>query len=338
MVRIRKFVSDHKAWTSGMVFLAALLLLEQHVLLEGLKRHPSSNLPVWTAVFSGRITSEILIVGSSRAKTHYDCGVLQKRTGMSCFNAGLDGSRIGVQLAQLRVFLKRNRRPRLVVIDIDRNTARGVRPPFKLKEVFDPVQYLPFLHEPEVFRAFCELKPDDCWKHRWIPMYSAAVYGQVFIKRSLSGLFFESQGLQNTVPGIPLNFKTWTDSYERGYHLPEKPFEDLLDPEGTALLVEMIRELRGRGIPVIVVHSPEFKVLQQRLLNYRGLLNDLRRQAEDAGAVFWDFTRISINDNPRCFKDSRHLNTPGALLFSELLARRLEGFLRKTAAPAVPKI
>jgi hypothetical protein len=63
------------------------------------------------------VKSDILIFGSSRAVQHYDPFIIEKMTGLSTFNVGLDGQSIIYQKAILEVILTRHQ-PKLIVLEL----------------------------------------------------------------------------------------------------------------------------------------------------------------------------------------------------------------------------
>ena len=122
---------------------------------HGLRQLRAGTFGVWNRIVTGRVGTDIVVSGSSRALNHYDPRVLAQATGLTAFNIGLNGSQTDMQLARLRVYLRHNRRPRLLIHNLDLFSLQ-VSP----GEVFDPAQYLPYLDEPALQQALVRIDAD----------------------------------------------------------------------------------------------------------------------------------------------------------------------------------
>src|SRR5215204_5648435 len=80
---------------------AALYVTHQSV-DAGLRRIKTSHFGVFNKIVSGDINAEVLITGSSRALAHYDARIVQRSTGYTTFNIGVNGSQTDMQLAVLK--------------------------------------------------------------------------------------------------------------------------------------------------------------------------------------------------------------------------------------------
>ena len=61
------------------------------VVTLGLLQARTGEFGVWNKIIEGKIDADILIAGSSRARSHYDPRIIQEKTGRSAFNIGLNG-------------------------------------------------------------------------------------------------------------------------------------------------------------------------------------------------------------------------------------------------------
>jgi hypothetical protein len=69
-----------------------------------LKKDNSCNNNTWHKIYNGKLNSEIIILGTSRAESHYDTEVIRKITGLKTYNLGLSGTHY--DLLKIRVNLK----------------------------------------------------------------------------------------------------------------------------------------------------------------------------------------------------------------------------------------
>jgi hypothetical protein len=68
---------------------AALAHAVNALLLHGLRRRRAGDYGVWNAVVQGRLGTNVIVIGSSRALMDVNCDALTARLGLSCFNLGL---------------------------------------------------------------------------------------------------------------------------------------------------------------------------------------------------------------------------------------------------------
>lgn len=326
--RLRSFFSVHRLWVGWLCLLYVFALGEHLLLLEGYKKSRDLNAELWLEVSSGKIDADVLILGSSRALLHYDCRVLEKAFfGKSCYTAGMDGGFVRSQLALLKVYLKYNKAPEIAIVDTDRivlnRAGRETVPP-----LYNPAQYLPYLHEQAVRRFFCAAEP-SCRQLRWIPLYSVAFYGKAFWQPALMSFITPHAPMRER--GFYPDYKKWDESFDVFKSQHRAGVFDAIDTEGLKTLQQIFDELKARGTRVVAVHSPEYYDLQKITINYLQAADTLRSFAARNHVLYWDFTSLRINRQTRYFKNSRHLNFDGAQIFSNLLAKRLQQHFKTTA-------
>ena len=114
---------------------AAICFAVDKMALAGLRRVKTCGFGVSNKLFEGRINADVVISGSSRALVHYDPRVIQAVVGCSAFNIGLNGSQTDMQVAVLSAYLKHNKKPSVVLHNLDSFSFVATR------EVFDPAQF-----------------------------------------------------------------------------------------------------------------------------------------------------------------------------------------------------
>ena len=73
------------------------------------------------------------------------------------FNIGRNGSQTDMQLAFLKTYLKNNSKPKLIIHNLDLYSFQTS------KEIYDPVQYMPYLDQTPIYEAIRRIYP-DAWK------------------------------------------------------------------------------------------------------------------------------------------------------------------------------
>lgn len=294
---------------------------------HGLRQIRTGRFGVWNRIVRGAVGADIVVSGSSRALNHYDPRVLARATGLSAFNIGLNGSQTDMQLARLRVYLRHNRRPRLLIHNLDHFSLQA-----SPGEVFDPAQYLPYLDEPALQEALAGIDR-DAWKWR-LPLYGYAVEDMRFTW--LKGLAAAAgwQPAEDHAEGFLPQRRTWSDEFERWRARAPAGTLVPVHPAGVAALEELMRLCRQHSVPLLLVYSPEYVAVQQQTLNRATIFARFAELAQRHGATLWDYSDHPLSREASRFVNSQHLNAAGAQAFSEDLGARLAAWPALLTSPA----
>ena len=298
---------------------AMMALLLNAVVDRGLRRITTSTFGVFNQIVGGKINADILISGSSRALAHYDPRVIEARTGLSTFNIGLNGSQTDMQLARLKTYLQHNRKPRLVIYNLDVFSLQITH-----DGVYDSGQYIPYLREPEIYSALVGINP-EIWKARLIPLYGYAVEDpRLNWLRGLAA-FLGWMPVEDHFRGFKPGHGSWTEDFDRFKSRHPQGVRIEVEQAGINQLQELIRLCKGNGVPLLLVYSPEY-IEMQRLTSNRTQVFEWFYALRDRFDVdLWDYSGSSISAGRYNFYNSQHLNAEGARAFSENLAATLGG-------------
>ena len=83
--------------------------------LKSSKTHANREYPVWNDLYDGKINTNVLVMGSSRAWRHIDPKVIKDSLGLSAYNIGMDGQHLPMQLSRYQTFLKYNKQPKIII-------------------------------------------------------------------------------------------------------------------------------------------------------------------------------------------------------------------------------
>lgn len=284
----------------------------------GLRKIKVSKFGALNDVMSGKVNSEIIITGSSRALSHYDPRVVQNLTGRSAYNIGMNASQIDFELVILKTYLKHNNKPKLVIQNLDlfsfETTKKG--------DLYDPGYYLPYLNDPELYGFFHQMVP-DAWKCKYIPLYGYAVEDMRFTW--IWGLLgcCDIQGRQDYYLGFNPRAGTWNEDFEHFRLTNPNGVRYVIDPIGVRSLEEIISLCRRTGIEIILVYSPEYIEMQSLETNREEIMARFHEISERFNVPFWDYSGSELSRQRNLFNNSEHLNAIGADLFSQDLGRRL---------------
>jgi hypothetical protein len=314
-----------------LVFLAlvATVLTALDQLIDGgLRRITTAKYGSLNRIMAGRVGTEIIISGSSRAAFHYDSRKISEITGRSTYNIGMIGARIDVQLGLLKAYLKHNRPPRVVLLNLETSTFTMT----PKGEITDPGLFAPHLYEDELYQPLLKVDP-AVWKWRHIPLYVYAVEDQRFVWARGLGAWFGLQGPETFHDGFNPNFERWgADFYSfRAYAQEGRTYP--LDPAAVATLTELMRVCTERGIELFLVLSPEFHEAQSIVRNRAEIFAVFHRLSTEFKVTFWDYSDSPLSRERDNFYSSQHLNADGATLFSADLARRLKSHSAVRSSP-----
>lgn len=245
-------------------------------------------------------TADLLILGSSRARNHYNPEILEDSLGMSCYNAGRSGCFLVYQSAQLDLILDRYT-PKAILLEVtpyDMEAGEGD---------YDRLSgLLPYQHHPsfkKVIRKKSVWEPYKCWSE--IYPYNSLVLKMV--KNLKDRGEFKANGFQ------PL-YGVWNDSIG-SYGEHEKP----IDKHKTEEMVHIIHVCREKGIKLTMVTSPMFARCRttQTLLLTDSLCNTYHIR-------YYSFLNEPAYEDNKLYHTSDHLNDKGAEIFSKHIAHLLK--------------
>lgn len=298
----------------GLLALAAIGL--DRTFSFGLRRIKTSEFGASNAVLSGQVNAQIVISGSSRALVHYDPRIIEHVTGLSAYNLGRNAAQTDMQWAFLKAYLEHNAKPKLVIHNLDPYSFVLTR------EVFDPGQYLPYLHDDEIYRPLCQIDP-SVWKWKYVPLYGYAVEDMRFTWiTALKGLAGFNPP-EDYFRGYNPRHLTWTGDFER-YRAGNSAGVDIaIQPDAVKLLQDLITTCQNQGIRVILVFAPEYIEMQSLTRNRGQIFRRFSEIADQFHVPFWDYSGSDLCRRRELFYNSQHMNQEGASLFSSELAERL---------------
>ena len=308
--------------TCFFALIAVLACSANAIIGLGLRRLTTTHYGSWNAVMQGKVNADIVISGSSRAAYHYDPRIIEAVTGHRAFNLGRNGSQTDIQLAVLNAYLEHNRKPLVVIHNLD---AFSFVP---TTEIYDPALYVPYLSDPELYRSLTAIDP-NLRKSRYIPLYGYVVEDMNFSwmlgLRSLLGV----PPSERSFAGFTPQNRAWTDDFDSYRKMHPDGVSFPVEHSGVDDLTQLIRTCEDNRIPLIFVYSPEYSEMQHMTNNRREIFAEFQKLSTTYQVPVWDFSNWKYDDDRAYFYNSQHLNATGAELFSKDLAARLSAWLAR---------
>jgi hypothetical protein len=251
---------------------------------------------------------EVLILGSSRAKHHFDSEILSKQLSMSVYNAGINGQDFLYAAMLLDVRRQSNTPPKLILLNIDRSSF-GENEEERTKA--------------KVFSYYLE---------------RSSVVRDVLVQTFSDRLKYLSLSYRANGKALPIltNLRGRPDS-ENGFvalkgEMKVPVAHDLPTPAPSPMklkfLEQIVRNCRARGTTLILVNSPYFTVNDTERREqevWRAQVTEILKPYPDVGFLELNaFTRTEAFQHADLFRDSGHLNRAGSERFSQMLAAELK--------------
>ncbi|MBL7965282.1 MAG: hypothetical protein JNM31_15710 [Flavobacteriales bacterium] len=285
------------------------------MLMHGIRQRRTHTLGAWNRVVQGRMDAQVLFTGSSRCLMHFDAQAIGERTGLRCWNLGMDGTQLELQLGWLRTYLAHNPAPKVIVQNVD---LISLTPD---SGVFFPAQYPPYLNEPDVYRAVRSVD-HTWWKDRWIPLYSFSRLGLPYAGLAISGLLGREDTLTDPlVLGHEKRDWPWDGTFDRFVKEHPHGITRPIDRRMVDVLRQIIRAGHEAGSHVVLVVVPELLEMQQFTINRTEVLAVFAQVAREEGALFRDLScAADLCGERRWFYNSQHLNAGGVARFTPVVA------------------
>jgi hypothetical protein len=253
------------------------------------------------------VESDILIFGSSRAVQHYDPSIIEKMTGFSTFNVGLDGQSIIYQKAILEVILKRHQ-PKLIVLEL----FEGMDFKFGTTQYDRLSVLLPYAQKHSSIKKIVQQRS----RFEKFKLLSKTYPYNSLLLRIVEG----NLGLTNT------------DKSNNGY-VPKSGYWNLpikestkarpnYDKDKVKYFYDFVNICKQKNISLFVVISPKFEKCNN-CFSFSQEICDL------AKVTLYNYSSDSaFISNIKYFENPSHLNSEGAKVYSEFISYKLIDWLK----------
>lgn len=297
---MKKFVS------MILVFCMILLLLGITIDLsysEVLIHSNDRRYEAWYDLMHGKIDADIIVNGSSRAWVHISPIILDSILQTNTYNLGIDGSSINRQIRKYRLFQQYNRKPKLIIQNIDC---------WALDEVvgYEREQFFPYFWNNYIRKEFYETEPIS-FTEKYIPLVryhgkfsmSSFVPHPKTLIRGYKGLDLVWNGKQyNEIESIVFSYN----------NLVAKSFDNFL------------QSVTKNGIKVVFVYTPQYIGATHKITNLNEMHAFYKKIADKYDIPILDYTNMWICNDTTYFYNAMHLNRNGAEIFSDSLANDIK--------------
>jgi hypothetical protein len=302
--------------------LIALLLASalDWTVTSGLHKVRAGNYSEWNDIRSGAAAADIIVQGSSRAWTTFSPVIISEATGLTCYNLGIDGYTVDMQMTRYQMYREYDPAPKVVVQSLD---MYGL---VLRDKVYQPAQFLAYLDDPFLRQNLAHYRYFT-WFDRTLPLVR---YRGEWATVKMGAL--QTLGLRSYPTGKVNGYQGQDLSWDPAALARFKAN----NPQGTAHAVEpalesaledFLRQCRDEGVLVVLVYPPEYIEAQPLTTNRAEIMGIYTGLAEKYGFPFLDYSGDPICLETKYFYNSQHMNKLGAETFSAKFAADLQGLL-----------
>lgn len=270
----------------------------------------------WNDIYNGKINSEIVIYGSSRAWRHIDPNLLKNKLGLSTYNLGIDGHNFWLQHLRHKTLLKYNKKPKYIIMAIDIWSFQ------KSTELYNAEQFLPYmLLNKDIINYTSSNKGFTSFDY-YLPLVRY-VGNKKAVVQSIENSIFFPKTLPKRKKGYAGNEQNWNKDFINAKKRMIY-YEAKADPELIALFDNFLFECKEKDIEVILVYTPEYFEGQKFVKNRKEIITLFENFSEKYKIPFLDYSNDEICTKKEYFYNASHLNKGGATLFTNMLINDLK--------------
>ena len=299
----------------GFAFLVLVLAFGlDRSICRGLLKMDDYRFQDYSAMLKGGMDNDILIMGNSRGKSHFDTRVIDSLSRNRSYNISIGGYPINAQLLKYQLYREHNQKPDLIIQNIDYLTIRVMQ---DIRHQHESEQFFPLVYDKQMRK--CLRKAGYGFLELNVPLYRFFGYQQVIKNGLLEALHLKHYVSRPSYKGFLPEKGRWNGSeLER-----MKQEQIVLSDKGKSLLEGFLAQCRADSVQVVLVNSPFYAEARTKLMGYEDARSYFEQVAEKNGCLYLDYTDIPdcyVRDN---FVVSVHLNSQAARKFSKTLVEDL---------------
>lgn len=286
-----------------------------YIICRGILKMDEARFQDYAAMVEGNANSEIVILGSSRAKHHYNPAIIDSVCQTSSFNFGIGGYPFNMFVLKYKLYREHNSKPSLVILNVEIGTMEHAT---DVRNRHQSEQFFPLIYDKQMRSEL--RKVGYGFKELNIPMYR--MFGHyTIIKDGLLSFIGVKHVKDRTFKGFfPL--RTAWDGTELRKMEPKKVD---IDPAAVRDMEQFLSECKAEGIEVVLVNSPLYVKGHKVYTNYEEGDSLFRHEATLFGYKYWDYnTLCDINLDSNNFVHATHLNEDAANSFTTILCDSLK--------------
>ena len=314
---MRRFLN--KAILFSIIILILSIALDR-MICRGLLSMEDYRFQDYAAMLDGGMNNEVLILGNSRGKSHFDPFIIDSICQTNSYCIGIGGYPINVQRAKYNLYKEHNDKPRILVLNVDHMTLSLFN---DVRHQHQSEQFFPLVYDSVMRKelknlgyGFAELN---------IPLYRMLGYQQVIKNGLLEALHLKHYVSRPAYKGHRPEEGVWN-----GSELDNMAVHDVEIPDEARVFFEsFLEECHKDSVNVVLVNSPMYEGAKEKLLGLDAIQRYFKEVASRFGYHYLDYTDDEICRDTSNFCVSVHMNPEATKAFSkefsEELSRIMDG-------------
>jgi hypothetical protein len=284
--------------------------------LKKSRNYAQHEFSVWNDLFEGKVNSDIVIYGSSRAWVHIDPQIIENILNVSAYNLGIDGHNFWLQYLRHEVLLEFNSAPKEIILSVDMFSLE------KRRDLYNADQFLPYMLYNDLLKNY--IKSYQGYNSFDYNLPILRFYGNgTAIYNSIKNFIFSPNGLEGRKRGYLGIEKKWNNDLRKA-KTDLIYYEVNLDPQSVKLFEEFLIDCDERNINIILVYTPEYIEGQDFVRNRNDIILLYKYFSNKYSIQFLDYSNDEMCFNKKNFYNSSHLNKIGATIFTNKLIGDLD--------------
>jgi len=299
---MRKFISHTVFFVLCVIIF--LIVFDYFISNQLRKRDNVVRNIVWKEIFTGKLQSDVVVMGSSRAWSQYNPIILDSILNINSYNLGIDGRGINSQILRYDTYQRLNVKPKLIIQNIDMTTIDK-------DNAYCREQFFPYFFDKTFRQEVVELE-NLSFADMYIPAYRYAGYFHKILSW-LGAVKPENSTLTKGYRGKDLK---WDGSKFK--KLTEINY--LHDSLSLSQFDRYLAKANSENIKIIFVYAPTYIGATEKIKNIEGMYIMYDSIAQKYDIPILDYNYSFISYDTAYFHNATHLNKIGADLFSAKLA------------------
>ncbi len=284
--------------------------------LKKSKTYADGEFTTWNDIYEGKVNSDIVIYGSSRAWEHIDPTMIGDSLHTTAYNLGINGHTFWLQYFRHKLLLENNTKPKLIIHSLDIFTLN------KGEDLFNSDQFLPYM----LFNTKMKEATISYNGYHFLDYNLPLIryYGKKdAIKCALELSNHSHVDSVFRVRGFYGQNKPWNDDFEKVKERM-KYYQAKYDSASIILFEKYLIECKSKNIKIIFVYTPEYIEGQKFIKNKNELMAIFTGFSKKYNIPFYDYSDDPISFQKKYFYNVLHLNKSGAELFTSKLIADLK--------------
>ena len=285
------------------------------LLCKGLLRMEDYRFQDYSAMLQGGMNHDVLIMGNSRGKSHYDPRVIDSLCNVSSFCIGIGGYPIDAQVAKYHLYREHNLKPRLIIQNVDFMTVTTIG---DVRHQHQSEQFFPLVYDKQMRRELKQLGYGFLELN--VPLYRFFGYQQVIKNGLLESLHLKHYVSRPAYKGHRPEEGEWdgTELAKMKVHPAE------LSEKGMAVMDAFLASCKADSIDVVLVNSPMYVGVKDKITGLDAADHFFEQIASKYGYRYLDFVNdCPISRDTSNFCVSVHMNPEATKEFSRILSSDL---------------